>query len=299
MRHALILAALLLVVTRAYGEEHVPSDSLADRMIAAFEKDPRLLEQHAEKFAETGDPRAGQILLEAIEVNAKSPNDGQLGIYRALATLKYKPAAPILATLITTKTPKNSFTTKRMLEALRDIGEESVILEIERFRDTLPEGDLRTAATRVLLQLAEPDPVPKLLALYEKETYKPEKSDILMDVARYQDDRAVPFFRRIASESDSGFLRREAIGALEDTGTRKALLTLVDLLAVQYSNDLTAEWGWKGGEQGKPDFEHFFPEYIHKCLQRATNTKGKWTANGWRRVIEKQLTTNKTEQDNR
>ena len=49
----------------------------------------------------------------------------------------------------------------------------------------------RTAARRVLLQLTEADPVPGLLGLLDKETYEPERAEIIEALARHKDERVV------------------------------------------------------------------------------------------------------------
>ena len=114
---------------------------------------------------------------------------------------------------------------------------------------------IQTAVRRVLIQLTEADPVPGLLGLLDKETYEPERSDIIEALAKHKDERVVKRLAGIAAESESAFMRREAIDGLSNIGDKRSLLALASLFDLTFSKDLKAEWGWKG----IPDFRTYLP----------------------------------------
>ena len=86
-----------------------------------------------------------------------------------------------------------------------------------------------------MLQLTETNPVPGLLDLLDKETYEPERSDIIEALAKHKDGRVVKRLAGIAAESDSAFMRREAIFGLRRIGDKQSLMALASLLDLTFS----------------------------------------------------------------
>ena len=117
------------------------------------------------------------------------------------------------------------------------------------------------------------------ICLLDKETYEPERSDIIEALAKHKDERVVKRLTGIAAESDSAFMRREAIDGLSNTGDKRSLLALASLFDLTFSKDLKAEWGWKG----IPDFRTYFPDLIERRLRWRTKqdfgtNRGQWEA---------------------
>jgi len=217
-------------------------------------------------LGEIGDERAIPILLKILKEQT-GYEDREV---TALGKLKSKEAVPILISRL--GHPKRRFggtgvlETEKILEALLLIGDERAITPIEEYLDGAFPKESQAVAKRVLAQLSSSDPVKALLDLLEKETYEPERSDIISALTKYSDDRVVGALERIARTSDSAYMRREAIFGLRDLGDRKSLLVLASLLDVTFSKDLKAEWGWKG----TPDFQEYFPDTIARCLKYCT-----------------------------
>jgi hypothetical protein len=223
------------------------------------------------KMADVGDTMAGPILL-GLVTNGQASINGLNGhlIPIAFGKLKYRPAAPILGKYLSDPVPEfagpHEYTIGRTLDALAEIGDTSVTNAIQQYLNSGIPPRLQTAARRVLLQLTEADPVPGLLDLLDKETYEPERSDIIEALAKHKDQRVVKRLAELAADSNSAFMRREAILGLKQIGDNQSLLALASLLDLTFSKDLKAEWGWKG----KPDFRTYFPDTISMCLKQCT-----------------------------
>jgi hypothetical protein len=236
------------------------------------------------KMADAGDTRAGPILL-GLLTNGQASINGLNGhlIPIAFGKLKYRPAATVLAKYLSDPVPEfagpHEYTVGRTLDALAEIGDVSVTNAVQQYLDSGISPRLQTAARRVLLQLTEADPVPGLLDLLDKETYEPERSDIIEALAKHKDERVVKRLAAIAAQSDSAFMRREAIDGLSKIGDKRSLLALTPLFDVQFSKDLKADWGWKG----KPDFRTYFPDLVERRLRWHTKqdfgtNRGQWEA---------------------
>jgi len=248
-RIALVMAALV-----------APSTTFADDLSDAL------------KLADAGDTRAGPMLITLV-TNGQADINGLNGhlIPMAFGKLKYRPAAPVLAKYLSSPVPQftgapHEYVIEMTLNALAEIADPSVTNAVQQYLDSGISPSLQTAARRVLLQLTETDPVPGLLGLLDNETYEPEKSEIIEALAKHKDERVVKRLAGMAAESDSAFMRREAILGLRKIGDRQSLLALASLLDVTFSTDLKAEWGWKG----KPDFRTYFPQTISMCLRQCT-----------------------------
>jgi HEAT repeat protein len=243
------------------------------------------------KMADAGDTRAGPMLLTLV-TNGQADINGLNGpqIPMAFGKLKYRSAAPVLAKYLNSPVPQfagapHDYVVGRTLDALAEIGDVSVTNAVQHYLDSGIPPRLQTAARRVLLQLTEPDPVPGLLVLLDKETYEPERSDIIEALAKRKDERVVKKLAEIAKESDSAFMRREAIFGLGQIGDRQSLLALASLLDLTFSKDLKAEWGWKG----KPDFRTYFPETISMCLGQRTKQDFGTNRTRWENWIEENI----------
>ena len=246
---ALVIAALV-----------APSTAFSDELSDAL------------KMADVADTRAGPMLLTLVTNGQASINglNGHL-IPMAFGKLKYRPAAPVLAKWLNSPVPAvtgapHAFTVEMTLNALAEIADPSVTNAVQQYLDSDISPSLQTAVRRVLLQLTAADPVRGLLALLDRETYEPERSDIIEALAKHKDERVVKRLAGIAARSDSAFMRREAIFGLRQIGDRQSLLALASLLDLTFSKDLKAEWGWKG----KPDFRTYFPNTIVMCLRQCT-----------------------------
>ena len=239
------------------------------------------------KMADTGDTRAGPI-LHGLLTNGQASINGPNGhlIPIAFGKLRYRPAAPILAKYLSDPVPQfagpHEYTVGMTLDALAEIGDASVTNALQQHLDSGIPPRLQTATRRVLLQLTEADPVPGLLNLLDKETYEPELSDIIRALAKHKDQRVVNRLLGIAAESDSAFMRREAIFGLRQIGDKQSLLALASLLDLKFSKDLKAEWGWKG----KPDFRTYFPDTISMCLKQCTKQDFGTNRVQWEKWIE-------------
>ena len=238
------------------------------------------------KLADAGDVRAGPILLVLVK-NGQARIDGLNGhlIPRAFGKLKYRPAAPLLAQSLITPPKLDEYTTVMTLNALAEIGDTSVTNVLRQYLGTDLPPRVQTAVHRVLIQLEDADPVPGLLGLLDKETYEPERSDIIEALAKHKDERVVKRLAGIAAESESAFMRREAIFGLRDIGDRRSLLALASLLDLTFSKDLKAEWGWKG----IPDFRTYFPDTIAMCLRQCTKQDFGTNRTQWEKWIKENI----------
>ena len=245
-------------------------------LISVLERRPRT-SGAAFALGEIGDKRAIPILVKILK-NRSGYEDQE--VY-ALGKLKYKGAVPILIARL--GHPKTTFSrldiieTKKLLEALLEIGDKRAIEPIEKYLKRDYPKESKAVARRVLVQLKSDDPVEGLLALFDKETYEPERSDIISALVKYPDNRVVKKLASIAQTSNSAFMRREAIFGLRNIDNRQSLLVLASLLDVTFSKDLKAKWGWKG----IPDFQKYFPKTIEMCLKQCTKQdfgkdKTKW-----------------------
>lgn len=244
---------------------HMKEKRAVPALIRVLERLPKI-PGAAYALGEIGDPRGAPILMKVLQDG--TGYDGRE--ITALGQLRYRPAVPILIDRLDRARPKpdsiDNGRVKMILEALKDIGDPSAIEPIENCLDADLPNATKGVARRVLAQLKSPDPVAALLQLLDQETYEPESADIIFDLHKSKDPRAIARFVTIAKTSPSAFLRREAIRALAATKTREALLQVAELLAVDFPRDLTAEWGWKIA----PDFSTYFLELIQAQLKNAT-----------------------------
>lgn len=90
----------------------------------------------------------------------------------------------------------------------------------------------------------------------------------------------------IANTSDSAFLRRGAIYALEASGSREAISNLVALLDHQFPEKLTANWGWKGLPTSWQDE---FQRQLTNTLTRATKQDFGTNSAAWRAWLESEF----------
>jgi hypothetical protein len=219
------------------------------------------------KLADAGDVRAGPMLL-ALVKNGQARIDGLNGhlIPMAFGKLKFRPAASLLAQSLITPPKLDEFTMEMTLNALAEIGDTSVTNVLRQYLGTVHLPRVQTAVRRVLIQLEDADPVPGLLGLLNKERYEPERSNIIEALAKHKDERVVKRLAALAAESESAFMRREAIEGLGAIGDRQSLLALASLLGLKFSKDLRADWGWKG----LPDFPKYFPYRITLWLTHYT-----------------------------
>lgn len=238
-------------------------------LISVLERKP-LTSGAAFALGEIGDERAAPVLLEVLK---QHPYDRF--VVSALGDLKYVEAVSMLISGL--DKDRWIFEMEALLEALRRIGDRRAVPAIKKFLDGVAGERSGAVARRVLAQLESDDAVADLLRLLQQESYEPERSDIISALTRYPDARVVAKMRKMARDSDSAFMRREAISALGLLKTRDSLLELANLLKLQFPNDLKAEWGWKI----PPQFSVYFPEFVLETLRTATGQSffgdlGKW-----------------------
>ena len=224
----------------------------------------------ADALGDIGSPEAGPALLELL----KSRNPGHTGgsEVRALSQLKFRPAAPFLAARLNAT---NRYGSESLLEALLEIGDRSVAGDVATFLGKVEEKEIRFVAQRVLIQLEEADPVPKLLKSFHALDESPDpkdndaerlKAQIIRDLGRHTNSLGIATLANIANTSGSAFLRRDAIYALGLSGKHQAVSNLIELLDLQFPEKLTAKWGWKG-----------IPTSWQKEFQRQLTNTLKWS----------------------
>ena len=237
----------------------------APALIALLSRRPRATEA-ALALGELGDARAKPALMSM--VSAKVDDDRTVA---ALGKLKAVEAVPIFAERL--GHPRSTFSgldileTKALLDALRDIGDQSAVPAIRRYLAGPYPPSSKAAARRVLAQLAGKDPSAELIALLHKAPDEPAQSDVIADLVRYPTDRAVGELERVARTDGSAFLRKEAIRSLASMKRRRPLLALCGLLSWSFPARLRAEWGWK---EPPADFSVYFPRLVVEQLEAAT-----------------------------
>jgi HEAT repeat protein len=219
-------------------------------------------------LGEIGDTKAIPALMKVL----KNRSGYEHREVAALGKLKAKEAVPILITRLgnpeTTTGGLDNLEMEDVLESLLAIGDRRAIEPIKAYIETKPSKSITAAAKRVLVQLDSEDAATELLALLEKETYEPERSDLMFALVRYSEDpRVLQRLSTMARKSDSAFMRREAIQAMGQMGTGESLLTLADLLGADFPNDIKVEWGWKIPPQ---DFTKYFRDQAHRILMDKT-----------------------------
>lgn len=117
-------------------------------------------------------PTAGPALLELLK--SRKPGNAGGSEVRALAQLRFKPAAPFLAARLNAT---NRYGSESLLEALLAIGDRSVAGDVATFLDKVQSEETRFVAQRVLIQLNEADPVPKLLDLFKTVEESPDPKE--------------------------------------------------------------------------------------------------------------------------
>jgi len=194
-----------------------------------------------------GDQQAGPILIELLNSREQLSNEHLVII--AIGELKYQPGAAVLATRL--RVPPDTYldSTGAILNALLDIGDRSVIGDIEKYL----------------------------------ESDKSQKGHILSDLGRYKNPTVVAKLTQVAANSESAFLRRGAILGLESVGNRQALLALAGLLDTEFPPNLKAERGWKIPPK---DWQEYFRERLAKCLNQATKQEFGADSRMWQQWIE-------------
>lgn len=234
-------------------------------LISVLERGPS---SYGAAFAlgEIGDKRALPILLKIAKDRTGYGNSE----INALGKLKSKEALPILLSHI--YHPRSTFSgldvieTESILIALLNIGDPSAIEPIEEYLNGEYPKKSKATARRVLVQLKSTRPVESLITLLEEETYEPERRDIIDDLVKYADARVVKVFANLARNSDSAFMRREAIFGLKKIGDQQSLLILASLLNHTYPDTLKVELGWKMA----PKFQAYFLEILQDSLKNCT-----------------------------
>ena len=251
-------------------------------LISVLERRPRT-GGAAFALGEIEDKRAVPILMKILK-DRSGYEDREV---TALGNLKHVEAVPILISRLSKPRTKyggsDIIETEKLLDALLEIGDLRSVEPIEKYiQGDYPEKS-KAVARRVLVQLKSPDAVAALLVLLNKETYEPERSDIISALVKKHDVRVITKLSEIAQTSDSAFMRREAIFGLSKIGDRQSLLILASLLDLTWPKNLKAEWGWKG----LPDFETYFPETIQLCLKQCTKQDFGKDKSRWKDWIEK------------
>jgi HEAT repeat protein len=232
-------------------------------------------------LGDIGDLQAGPVLVELLNSKERLLNEHL--VIGAIAKLKYQPGAAVLAARLQITPEIGWFTINEILDALLEIGDRSVITNIEKYLQGEIPNEARITARRVLIQLKQSDPVPGLLDLLQQEPDERWKGDIIRDLARYKRPTVVTKLTDVATNSDSAFLRREAIWGLKTVGNRQALLALAGLLDTEFPTKLKAEHGWKGAPK---DWPKYFRELLPNCLSQATKQEFGTDSRKWQQWIE-------------
>jgi HEAT repeat protein len=250
------------------------------------ERQPNLLWVWAvEALGEIGDQRAVPVLLKKLG----DKDDAGCFVISALGKLRSKEMVPVLISKLghpkreTYGTNVMEVESRCVLEALLNIGDGRAIDAIKEYLQTDHTPDLVKEAKLTLIQLDSADPAKELLDLLHNETYQPEKSKIIRILGKFKDARVVNAMSEIAESSDSAFMRREAIDALQQIGNRPALLELAGLLKIRFPQKLGAEWGWKGPP---PDFSKYFPDLIVERLKEKTKQDFGFDSEKWSEWIK-------------
>ncbi len=236
-------------------------------------------------LGEIGDRKAISLLMELLQKDTGY----QSNVISALTKLNAVEAIPILnKRLRRAATSTNGgfhfqIEVERILEALLVFKDPSSIQALKEFIAANGQKSLVATAKRILIQLDSKDPVASLKALLNQETYEPERSDIVFALARYPEDkRVVETLSLLAGESDSAFMRREAISALGEVDSRQALLALAELIDKPFPNNLKAKWGWKVAPK---DFTEFFQNQILWILKEKTGEDFPKVSDPWKKVL--------------
>lgn len=235
----------------------------------------------ADALGDIGDPQVGPDLVELLNSQERLMNEHL--VVEAIAKLKYQPGAAVLAARLQATPAPGWYTIDVILDALLEIGDRNVIPNIEKYSQSDIPNETRSTAKRVLIQLKERDPIPKLLSMLEEESDVSCKAHIIQDLAHYKHPAIVPKLADIAETSDSAFLRRNAISSLKTVGNRQALLALAGLLDTEFPTKLKAEHGWKFAPN---DWPKYFHELLADCLKQATKQEFGADSRKWREWIE-------------
>lgn len=235
-------------------------------------------------LGEIGDQQAVPILMRILIEG--SIYDGRE--ITALGQLKCKEAVPILISRLGHSKKlfsEQEIETEIILDALLEIGDPQAIPAIEKFLEGDYSKESKAVAKRVLAQFKSRDVVERLLELLKTETDEWEKGKIISASVQYKDERVVNELKEIARNSESAFMRRQAIFGLEQIGTRHSLLELSALLEVEFPEHLKNDWNWK---EPPKDFSKFFPKLLVERLKAVTKQDFRNDSKKWREWIEKE-----------
>jgi HEAT repeat protein len=199
----------------------------------------------------------------------------------ALGVLRYRPAVPALVDRLNQST--NTYEGTRILENLLEIGDATAIPEMEKYVKSLTPEDQRAqkAGARILAQMRDNDPVAVLLKMFDDEQYEHEKIDLLRDLGRHRDPRAIDRLFAVAVSSDSTLFRGNAIRTLSRMQDRPALLALVSIM--ETNAPPPTQFDKLAILDGRP------PDYSKReaarALREATHLKLGENPEAWRRWI--------------
>ncbi len=241
-------------------------------LIGVLERKP---ETYGAAFAlgEIEDRTAIPVLMNILTNRPEANGDEVM----ALGKLKAEEAVPIFISRLGTRKAGS------VLEALLESGDKRAIAPIKSYLATNPDKSYAAVAKRVLAQLDSADPVAELLALLEAETDDHERRNLGFALARYPTDpRVLDGLSTIANNSDSAYMRRDAITALGKMDTSKSLLYLASLLDQKFPNDLNV-WGWKVVPK---NFTEYFHQHIHETLTNKTGKHFPPQSAPWKQFLE-------------
>jgi len=253
-------------------------------LISVLERQPNITGA-AYALGEIKNPVAQPILIKILKEGLANDEEQ---VVRALGKLKSAEAVPLLiARLEKSKVGTyEAWEDQATLETLLEIRDSRAIIPIKKFISGEHPAQSRAIAKRVLVQLEADDPVASLIALFKAEAYEPEKSDIVGALTQYHDKRVVEEFSELARNSDSAFMRREAIIGLRQLDTRASLKELTALLGMRFPEHLKANFGWK---EPPHDFSKYFPRMILECLRAATTQDFGTDVSQWNAWIIKNI----------
>ncbi len=157
----------------------------------------------------------------------------------------------------------------RILDALLKLRNPKAVEAIRTYLQKNSDPTSRPNIERVLVHLETTNPVPELIRMFDAAgvgaVQKPEstsrigplshfvqhggdehfQSRLIEDMSSYQDTQVPRKLGEIVLESESAFLRREAIFGLGRSKVPGSLEKLVSLLNITFPENLRVTWGWR------------------------------------------------------
>lgn len=225
-------------------------------------------------LGQIGDPKAIPVLLRLLK--ERSVHD--LSAADALATLNCQEAVPVLCEqLVAIVSPSDDKQTEdlrqmdvnRLLDALLRLRNPKAVPAIRTFLQKNPDPSVQSNIERVLVQFESAEPVVELIRLLDAAgvgaAQNPEspsrigplshllqpggdehfQARLMDDLSTYVSPLVTKKLMEMARNSESAFLRRQAIFGLGRTSAPESMESLVSLLKATFPENLRVTWGWR------------------------------------------------------